>query len=257
MKALLRLIVLATLSLSLFPVHAQPANPAPGGPDLSGATGLLFGDNHAFSADLEFQISGDFSNVVTIPGRFSFDAGKSRFEFNMSAMKGLTLSPQGIAQMKSLGLDQTIEITRPDKKTGYLIYPGMQSYVHRALAAADTATAPGDYKMHVTKLGTETVDGHPCVKNKVVVTDKAGNPHESTVWNATDLNKFPVKIETRDHGRDTTMTFKNVSLAKPDASLFQVPSGYTAYDNIRAMIQHQLMKRLGGGRPGGFMPPGH
>jgi len=39
--------------------------------------------------------------------------------------------------------------------------------------------------------------GRPsCVKNKVIVTDDKGDKHESTVWNATDLKNFPVKIET-------------------------------------------------------------
>ena len=66
--------------------------------------------------------------------------------------------------------------------------------------------------METTELGKDTVDGHPCVKNKVIVTDNEGSKHESTVWNATDLKNFPVKIETDRTGRQTmTMLFKNVS----------------------------------------------
>ena len=34
-------------------------------------------------------------------------------------------------------------------------------------------------------MGMKTLDGHPCVKNKVVVTDKEGIKHEWMVWNAT------------------------------------------------------------------------
>ena len=77
--------------------------------------------------------------------------------------------------------------------------------------------APADFKVETTELGKETVDGHPCVKNKVVVTDKESKQHESTVWNATDLKNFPVKIETGRERRHFDHAFKNISLTKPDA----------------------------------------
>jgi hypothetical protein len=35
------------------------------------------------------------------------------------------------------------------------------------------------------------------VKNKVVVTDKGNRHDEYTVWNATDLKKFPVKVQSK------------------------------------------------------------
>ena len=70
----------------------------------------------------------------------------------------------------------------------------------------DTA-APGDFKVEMTEIGKETVDGHPCVKNKVVVTDKENKKHESTVWNATDLKNFPIKIQTQEQGGNATMLF--------------------------------------------------
>jgi chemotaxis protein CheY-P-specific phosphatase CheC len=68
------------------------------------------------------------------------------------------------------------------------------------------------------------------------------------------LNNFPVKIQTDAQDRNTTMSFKNVSLAKPDASLFEVPPGYTSYDSMQSMMQQQMMKQMGGG---GFSPFGH
>ena len=92
-----------------------------------------------------------------------------------------------------------------------------------------------------------------------VVTDKDGNKHESTVWNETDLKNFPVKIQTVENGDEVTMLFKNVSLAKPAASVFEAPSGYTKYDNMQLLMQQQMMKAMGGagGLPGGAgRPPG-
>ena len=69
----------------------------------------------------------------------------------------------------------------------------MQSYVENVLADPETTAAPSDFKVETTELGKDTVDGHPCVKNKVIVTGKDGTPHESTVWNAMDLKNFRSK----------------------------------------------------------------
>ena len=258
MKNYQRMLAFTVLCLGLVSAHAQ-FGPAPSGPNFGGPMGKLFGNNQAFSAALEVQTADRSGNTMTMPGKISFDAGKSRFEINMANVQGKQMSPEAAAQMKSMGLDQMVMVARPDKKVAYLIYPGMQSYVETDLAEAESAATNGDYKVETTELGRETVDGHPCVKNKVVVTDKDGNKHESTVWNATDLKDFPVKIQTAGEGANTTMQFKNVSLAKPAASLFETPSDYTKYDNLQTMMQQQLMKRMGGGGlPGGLgRPPGN
>lgn len=248
------ILAVTILCLNLVSAHAQ-FGPAPSGPDLGGPLGKLFGNNQAFSAALEFQTTDSSSTTTTMPGKISFDAGKSRFEINMADVQGKQMPPDAAAQMKSMGLDQMVMVARPDKKVAYLIYPGMQSYVETVLAEADSAATNGDYKVETTELGKETVDGHPCVKNKVVVTDKDGGKHESTVWNATDLKDFPVEIQTTEGGANVIMLFKNVSLAKPAASLFESPSDYTKYDNLQTMMQQQIMKRMGGGLPGGFGRP--
>ena len=257
MKNYPRIIVFTILCLNLVSARAQ-FGPAPSGPNLGGPMGKLFGNNQAFSAALEIQTADRSGNTIAMPGKISFDAGKSRFEVNMANVQGKQMPPDAAVQMKSMGLDQMVMIARPDKKIAYLIYPGMQSYVETGLSQGESAATNADYKVETTELGKETVDGHPCVKSKVVVTDKDGGKHESTVWNATDLKNFPVKIQTTEEGA-TTMLFKNVSLAKPAASLFETPSDYTKYDNMQTMMQQQIMKRMGGGGfPGGMgHPPGN
>jgi len=96
------------------------------------------------------------------------------------------------------------------------------------------------------------------VQNSVIITDGKGVTNEFTVWNATDLKKFPVKIFRVEQGTEVTMLFKSVTLAKPAASAFEVPAGYTHYDNIQTMMQTEMMKKMGGGMgmPPGGMPPG-
>ena len=255
MKTSSLLLIPAILGLGLLTASAQFGPPGGGGPRFGGATAKLFGENQSYSARLEFQTTASGGEVTTMPGKISFDAGKARFEMDMTEMKSGRMRPEAAAHMKQMGMDKMISISRPDKKIVDLIYPGMQSYVENAIPESQAEGSPADYKADITELGKDTVDGHPCVKNKITVTDKQGNKHESTVWNATDLKNFPVKIQTDQAGASSVMLFKNVSLAKPDASLFEAPADYTKYDSMQQMMQQQMMKRMGGG-PGGFPPPG-
>jgi hypothetical protein len=257
MKRSIPLLTLAISSLALFTAHAQfggGAHGSSGGnPNLTGAMLKLFGDNQVFTANLEFQISDTAAatDAMTLPGRIKFDGGKCRFDMNMSDMKGGAIPPGAAAQFKAMGMDAVTAITRPDFKSAYLIYPGMQSYVVNP-APDNASTNLDDYKMDATKIGEETLDGHACVENKVTVTEKDGTQHLSTVWNATDMKNFPIKIETNEENHKMIMLFTAVSFAKPDAALFDAPAGFTKYDSMQSLMQAVITKRMGSQ---GGMPP--
>ena len=217
----------------------------PQGPQIAGAMAKLFGDNKAFSATVEFQIQAEGQDM-TMPGKIAFDDGKSRFDMDMSDVKGAQIPPDAAAHMKQMGMDKMSTISLPDQKALYIMYPEMQAYAQMSMRDSDSARTNADFKIDTTELGKETVDGHPCIKNKAVVTDDKGNKHEYTVWNATDLNKFPVKLDTSEQGHAMTLLFKDVKLSKPDASQFNPPSDYKKYDSIMALMQQEVMKRMGG-----------
>ena len=241
------LLTTTLIALGLAPTFAQPG--ARGGgpsPNFGGAMSKLFGANQTFSTTMEFQMPGPDGDTVTMSGQMNFDTGKSRFEMNMSEMRGSKMPPSALTQMKAMGMDTVISISRPDLNLVYVVYPGLNSYLQRPQPASSDSVNPDDYKAEFTELGKETVDGHDCVKNKVIVTDKAGTKHESTVWNATDLKNFPVKIETTEQGKSATMLFKSVSFNKPASSLFEAPAGLTKFDNMQA-LQSEVMKKMTGG----------
>jgi hypothetical protein len=246
---------LLPLLLNLVSVRAQPGKaPALGGAmpglGLSDSTARLFGDNSSFSARLEMQTGGGAeAETMTMPGKLLFDQGKSRFELELSQLSGGKMSPEAAAQMKSIGMDRMIMISRPDKKLGYQVYPGMQGYVESALPEGEAGGKYTDFKLETTEIAKETVDNHPCVKNKTVVTDKDGAKHEAMVWNATDLKKFPVKIEYTEDKTKISMLFHEVSLAKPPAESFDPPTDLTKYDSMQSMMQQVLIKRMGAPRP--------
>lgn len=252
MKSAFRFVLIGTLCLTVVSARAQfgPGRGGPPSPSFSGSMAKLFGENSSFSANVEMQMAMDSGGEpMVMPGKIAVSEGKSRFEASMAGKM-----PQQFAKM---GMDKTVMIARPDKKVTYMIFPSMQAYCEMPIADPEVAKPQSDFKIETTELGRETLEGHPCIKNKAVVTDSEGNKHEATLWNATDLNKFPIKIEQNDQGRSGTILFKDIKLGKPDAGLFEPPTDYTKYDNMQAMMQQVMMKKygIGAGGPPQRPPP--
>jgi hypothetical protein len=105
-------------------------------------------------------------------------------------------------------------------------------------------------KLEKTLLGKETLDGHPCEKSKVIMTDANGKRSEALVWAATDLKDFPIQIQTTEKGETVILRYAKIQTTKPDAKLFEVPAGYTTYDSMQAFGMGVMQKMMGGaGKP--------
>jgi Domain of unknown function (DUF4412) len=210
----------------------------------------IFGNNQAFSATASITIAdAGHGTSMGMETSYAFLNGNVRTEMDMASMKGAKTGAKDIAQMKQMGMDRMINIYRGDKKLTYLLYPGLQSYCEMALPKAPAVDKPAQQatKVDVTELGKETVDGHPCVKNKVTFTADDGSQHEMTVWNATDLKDFPIKTEMHEGGSTIATQFHDVKLSAPSASLFDPPSDYKQYGNMQEMMMGNMQR---------FMPPG-
>lgn len=248
MKRILQLTVISTFCLTLFTAHAQFGGRGASGPDFSGAMSKLFGDNKTFTADVDVAAKGGAQGDMNMPGKIAYLDGKSRFELDLGNLKGASLPPEAIEQMKQMGMDKMITISVPEEKVVYMIYPGLKAYAETKVNS-DTAKSNADYDVQLDELGKEDVEGHECVKNKATIKDKDGKTTEFTVWNATDLKKFPVKIETSQQGMDVTLLFKNVKFDKPDAKQFKAPADHTKYDSAMSLMQQEMAKRMGAGAP--------
>ena len=242
-------IALLITGLTLATAQAQPHGSS-GGPHFGAAMAKLFGDNQSFTTHMEFEMPDpNTGHLMFMPGKMSFDAGKSRFEMNITDIKGSAMPPGAAAQMKAMGMDAVTTISRPDKQVSWIIYSGMSSYIETPLTdKTDTATA-ADYTATATVLTKENLDGHDCVKNKVAIVDKDGNTNTFTVWNATDLKNFPIRIETVQAGGRSVFAFKDVTFTKPAAGDFEAPAGFTKYSSPQDMVQAVMMKKMGGLTP--------
>jgi hypothetical protein len=74
----------------------------------------------------------------------------------------------------------------------------------------------------------ETVDGHACRVEHLTLARKKPAPStiKMKVWEAVDLQGFPLKIEVNNiqTGRQYSITYTDVSLEPPDANLFDHPT---------------------------------
>lgn len=209
------------------------------GVQISGAMEKLFGEHKAFSAALELQTEGGPTGPITITGFIANLNQMSRFEMDLSKIQSASVPAAAIAQMKQMGMDKMVMIAIPDKKTVLMEYPSMKAYVEMPLPD-EGSTKMEDYKIELTELGAETVAGHPCVKNKSVVTGPDGVKHESTVWYATDMDKFPVKIEVNENETKIAMIFKDVKLEKPAASQFAAPTNFQKYESMTSLMMSKM-----------------
>jgi hypothetical protein len=233
------------LALAAAPFLAMAQAPAGQVPGLSDVMAKFFGDNQAFTATaIATILDADGQASMTMPMNYAVLDGKIRSEVDMTQVKSKALEGSA-ASLKQMGMDRTLSIVRPDQKKVLLIYPSLRAYAEWPITNAAAGTPNEAYKVDSTLLGKETIDGHPCEKKKVTVSGTGGEKHEAIVWNATDMRNFPVKMEMKQAAVTTVMAYSNVKFDKPDAKLFEPPTGFEKYDSVEKMMQATIMKLLG------------
>jgi len=233
---------------------AVVAQPQMGGgtPGWNAAMTRLFGDVKAFSARADMRaLDKSGKESVSMTMGFALLDEKVRLDIDLAQMKNAQMPPGATAQLKQMGMDRMTVIVFSPKKSMYIIYPGLQAYVDMPVPNED-GLADKNVKIDKTPLGNETIDGHPCVKNKVVMTDDKGQKGEAIVWNATDLKEFPVQMQMNDKEATVVMRYKDIKLAKPDAKQFAAPTGYSKHTDMMQLMQAAVQRVTpGAGAPAG------
>jgi hypothetical protein len=200
---------------------------AASGTGVNAAFMKLFSSVGAFTAKVETQVLDGAQNpLVRMPMTFASLDGKVRLEIDLGQVQSKDFTASTLATIKQAGMDRMVSIFRPDKRLTYLVYPGVQSYQELAQSKSEAEAAERGLKLEKSSLGKETLDGHPCVKNKVVVKSGKTSLLEAVTWNATDLKDFPIQIEMTEKDRSVRMHYTDVRFVKPDANQFEVPAAY-------------------------------
>lgn len=212
---------------------------------LSSATfAKIFGNNAAFTATAEMHVTHkDGKHNRNIEMQYFVRDGKVRMNMNLAKM-GEQIPPEALSRMKRLGMERYIIILHPGTdQRAVMMYPDIRAYVEL------NARAPGKHnnspQITKTRVGTDTVDGHPCVKYKLTVTRPDGSHGHMTEWEATDLHNFPIKLAMSDNTTASSIVFKHIDHTPPDASLFDVPGHYKRYDSLQQLMISQMKHHLG------------
>jgi hypothetical protein len=165
---------------------------------------------------------------------------KIRVSVDMAQMRNKDAPPGYASALKQMGMAQVTSVIRPDKKLIYIIYPDRKCYLTMPLPSESSEEK--EPKIQKTALGKEIVDNHPCVKNKMVLSDDKGQALEATTWNATDLKDFPVQIQTTEKEHTSIMHFRDVRFEKPELALFDPPADYQQYKDQQELLT-AIMKK--------------
>ena len=216
----------------------QPAKAMGSPPGWNAAMTRLFGDIKAFTAQAELRVLDKAGKEsITVPLSFALLDRRVRMDIEMTRMKGPQAAPEQIASLKQMAMDHLTCVILPDRKMMELTFPALRAYVEMPLPEEEAAALNKNFKTDKTPLGRETIDGHPCAKDRVGMTDDQGQKIEFIVWSAADLKDFPLQAQLNDGGATVVIRYKNVQFSRPDAKQFEPPSGYTRHTDIIQLMQ--------------------
>jgi hypothetical protein len=188
----------------------------------------LFGEHDNFAVDSEFQVLDPKQRklIMTMTLGIAVSGGKMRADADMNSAKGVAITADDIRQLKATGEDRVISIIRTDKNLITMIYPNKKSYTETPLPK-DYSSVTKLPKFQKTPIATVTMDGHKCVKKKVVLTDDKGAKQEMITWEAEDLKNFPLQVQLTDNGQEMIIHNRNIRFGKIDTVHFDVPATFT------------------------------
>jgi hypothetical protein len=150
-----------------------------------------------------------------VPSKVWFSRGKERREM-------------------ALGSGVTTVITRPDKKVVWTLVPEVRQYqetpITENVIRAPFAGEVPPFEIEQTYVDDEVVDGIPCRKTKVILTDRSnGAKLGGFFWTTRDGILLRAEAAAKSEGSAALFKLEltNVVIAPQPAELFEVPSGFT------------------------------
>lgn len=213
----------------------------PDAAEITSALTKLFGGNDAFSTKAEIKVMDEDQKEGTLPLSLAWLEGKMRAELDLSQVKSHRLPADFQSGLKKAGLEKVIAVILPQGPLAYIISPGLKAYAEQALPKPDSSAKADAIKFEKSAIGNETIDGHRCIKNKVVL--RTGDEtQEITAWTASDMKDFPLRIQMEIKGHKVSLNFKDVKFVKPDAKEFNAPEGYTKHTDAQGLLSAALNK---------------
>ena len=171
-----------------------------------------------------------------------FGAGPGSFKNYSAEME--TTTPQGSHTSKIFAKDgkirsestmrghSSINIIRPDKKVMWMLMVDSKTYMEMPLDPSkqdiQSKLDNPNFKVDKEFISNDVVDKHPAKKYHITITKGGKKEMSGYIWEATDLNNFPVKHQSED--KKITTVWKNINTGGVNDSVFEVPGGYKKID---------------------------
>jgi hypothetical protein len=211
-------------------------------------TGFLFIGSSVFAAQPDNFTATMVSSGMEMP--MAKMGMKSRVE--NPAMKGL------------------VTISLADAKKTIMLNVAGKTYFEQPIQDQERAPNIHDADMvfDKKKVGTDTIDGHPCIKYDAVFYRKSQpeEKYKAVIWEAQDLKGFNIQSEITvppnpkypGSGGKMLMKFKDIKLGAATASMFDVPGDYKKVNSMQEVMGfggmgniEEMMKKI----PKGQRPP--
>jgi hypothetical protein len=133
-----------------------------------------------------------------------------------------------------------------DTQKNILMSSANKTYMEQTLDSK-AAPSPDDPRVVLEKkeIGSETIDGHPCIKYDSVfyLKDNPSEKYKAVLWEAKDLGGLIIRNETTlppnkmvPAERKAVTELKDIKLGAAKASMFEVPKDYRKVNNMMEMM---------------------
>lgn len=221
-------------------------------PWVAAALSEFLSDSRSFVARLEIQIPGDDTHEpATLPLTVAMDQGQMRFDLRLADIGQELVPSEFLSPLRQAGWDRLQVNYHPQAPTR-LVVPAEKAYVEFAKSTTGPTKMENDAmlklgRMEKELLSIESVDGHPCRKYRL--TSKEGNQvEEAYVWEATDLERLPIKLFVKTEGLVYSFQFKQLRMGRPDSRVFGIPANYRKASSAQELFAGVLLKSIGSGK---------
>lgn len=223
-------------------VWAQaPGLPGGGMGGYNAVVGKLFHDIPAFTALVDTALTNsEDKSRISVPMRMMKREERIRIEVDFVKLRGSGVDLQGLSALQNIGMARMNSLIVPSEKAMHVLFPEVKFAAKVPMAESELPTA--NYKVSKKALGKDTVNGQACVRQQVTLTDAAGKRTEATVWEATALNQFPLRIAFKTEDSSVMMTFSQVNLTAPGEDQFSIPAGYRSFESITGLMQEAVTR---------------
>ncbi len=213
-----------------------------------------------------------FMASILLTGLSVFAAPPDNFTATMvSSGMEMPMAKMGAkSRVENPGMKGLVTISLADAKKTIMMNSATKTYYEQPVQNQGGTPDMYDQDMVLDKkkVGTDTIDGHPCIKYDTVFyrKSKPEEKHRATIWEAQDLKNFTIQTEVvvpanpnhQGAGGKMIMKFKDIRLGAATASMFEVPGNYRKVNSVQEVMGiggmgniNEMMKNM----PKGQRPP--